>query len=169
MVHYVYCGERFVNPNGEGIVRALMKDGLHPDAPGLEILSRCLSPLVAKYTGAAAGPDPNPDAAGALPPPPLAAGVLNLAGMAGSELIGAGFGVGQAADAPDGASVGAALAGSGGPAPAMGSGLSSGVRAGSPAPGATLPGSLAAAPQAEPAADGGPTAFLSRVTSGGRD
>ncbi len=30
-----------------------MKDGLHPHAPGLEILSRCVAPLVAQFTGAA--------------------------------------------------------------------------------------------------------------------
>ena len=169
MVHYVYCGERFVNANGEGIVRALMKDGLHPDAPGLEILSRCLAPLVAKYAGAAAGPDPNPDAAGALPPPPLTAGVLNLAGRAGNVPTGAGLWVGQAVHAPDGANDGAALAGSAAPAPAMRSGLSTGVRAGDPAQGAALPGGLAASPRAEPVTDGGPAALLSRVTSGGRD
>lgn len=171
MVHYVYCGERFVNPNGEGIVRALMKDGLHPDAPGLEILSRCLAPLVAKYAGAAAGPGPNPDAAGALQPPPLAAGVLNLAGMAGNVSSGAGLRVSQATGAPDGAGDGAALAGSAAPAPILEPGVSADVLKGSPAPEPALPGGLAAAPRAEPAADWGPAAPLRghSMASGGRE
>lgn len=171
MVHYVYCGERFVNPTGEGIVRALMKDGLHPDAPGLEILSRCLAPLVAKYAGAVAGPDPNPDTAGALPPPPLTAGVLNLARMAGNVSTGPGLGIDQAADAPEGAGDSAALAGSAAPATDVGSGVSAGVLAGSPAPGAALAGGLPAAPQAEPAAGRGPSAPSGghSTASGGRE
>ncbi|KAK9818980.1 hypothetical protein WJX81_005038 [Elliptochloris bilobata] len=53
MIHYLYCSDRFVNPDGEGIVKALMSDGLHPHAPGLEVISDCLAPLVAKSAGSA--------------------------------------------------------------------------------------------------------------------
>ena len=156
MVHYVYCGERFVNPDGEGIVRALMKDGLHPDAPGLEILSRCLAPLIAKYAGPAAGPEPIP---GVLQPPPVTASVLNLAGRAGDASPSAGLGLGQTTHALDDTRDSAALGGSAAPAPAAGSGMSAGELAGSPAPGAAGGAEgLAAGPGTVPAEAGAPAA-----------
>ena len=124
-----------------------MKDGLHPHAPGLEILSRCVAPLVAQFTGAAiVAADP------VLPfmaAPSPALPTLNLVGVPGG-----GRGADDAAPPASGATPGAASAAaalslaeaSGGPHDVLasapearwGSRGSAVANAGAPAPAAAL-------------------------------
>ena len=72
-----------------------MKDGLHPHAPGLEVMCQCLAPLIAKYAGSAttsADQGQPPTASTAVPdtaaPQREPLGTLNLAHRAAPASVG---------------------------------------------------------------------------------
>ena len=72
-----------------------MKDGLHPHAPGLEVMCQCLAPLIAKYAGSASTPADQgqpPMASLAVPdtvaPQQQPLGTLNLAHRAAPAPVG---------------------------------------------------------------------------------
>ncbi|EIE23233.1 SGNH hydrolase [Coccomyxa subellipsoidea C-169] len=49
-MHYISCGEEFVTPTSDAIVKEYLPDGLHPNAEGLRLIAECLTPLLQKLT-----------------------------------------------------------------------------------------------------------------------
>lgn len=48
-MHYAYCGEPFLEPDGVSINTSLMVDGLHPNGKGWAFIGACLQPYFDKY------------------------------------------------------------------------------------------------------------------------